>query len=124
MALFGSSAAAWIWLIARVWLGWEWFVSGWGKVFGGNLTWRFWNWGEGAYDACEWIRDSGHTFFGPMVAIGEITIGIMLILGLFTGIFSFVFAGSAGVNPTPDPSARPDPLVTARAGRPPGGRPS
>jgi thiosulfate dehydrogenase [quinone] large subunit len=56
----------------------------------------------------EWIRDSGHTFFGPMVAIGEITIGIMLILGLFTGIFaflgailnfSFVFAGSAGVNP-------------------------
>ena len=158
--LFGSSAAAWIWLIARVWLGWEWFVSGWGKVFGGNLTWRFWNWGDSAYSLTgsgsigwirsgtvgghhlqvgdsvagfakgalatgtqgahpdiayswyvnflEWIRDSGHTFFGPMVAVGEITIGIMLILGLFTGIFaflgailnfSFVFAGSAGVNP-------------------------
>ena len=56
----------------------------------------------------EWIRDSGHTFLGPLVAIGELTIGIMLILGLFTGIvaclgailnFSFVFTGSAGVNP-------------------------
>jgi thiosulfate dehydrogenase [quinone] large subunit len=43
-----------------------------------------------------------------MVAIGEVVIGVMLILGLFTGIaaalgailnFSFVFAGSAGVNP-------------------------
>jgi thiosulfate dehydrogenase [quinone] large subunit len=42
------------------------------------------------------------------VAVGEVVIGIALILGLFTGImaflgavlnFSFVFAGSAGVNP-------------------------
>ena len=42
------------------------------------------------------------------MAIGEVVIGIALILGLFTGImaflgavlnFSFVFAGSAGVNP-------------------------
>jgi thiosulfate dehydrogenase [quinone] large subunit len=56
----------------------------------------------------EWLRDTGHTFFGPLVAIGEVVIGIALILGLFTGImaflgavlnFSFVFAGSAGVNP-------------------------
>ncbi|HZD72033.1 MAG TPA: DoxX family protein [Actinomycetes bacterium] len=158
--LLGSSAAAWIWLIARLWLGWEWFQSGWGKVFGGNITWRFWNWSDSAYSLTgsgsigwirsgtvggqhlavgdsvagfakgalasgtrgahpdvayswyvnflEWVRDSGHTFLGPLVAIGEITIGIMLILGLFTGIvaflgailnFSFVFAGSAGVNP-------------------------
>jgi thiosulfate dehydrogenase [quinone] large subunit len=158
--LFGSSSAAWIWLIARLWLGWEWFQGGWGKVFGGTITWRFWNWGDAAYsltgsgnvgwvrsgsvggahlqvgDAVagfakgalasgtkgahpdvayswyvnflEWVRDSGHTVLGPLVAIGEITIGVLLILGLFTGIvaflgailnFSFVFAGSAGVNP-------------------------
>ncbi len=163
--LFGSSAAAWIWLLARLWLGWEWFQSGWGKVFGGNITWRFWNWGDATYSLTgsgsigwirsgvvpapgggqrtlqvgdsvagfakgalasgtqgdhpdiayswyvnflEWVRDSGHTVLGPMVAIGEITIGILLLLGLFTGIvaflgtilnFSFVFAGSAGVNP-------------------------
>jgi thiosulfate dehydrogenase [quinone] large subunit len=153
--LFGSSTAAWIWLVARLWLGWEWFQSGWGKVFGGNITWRFWDWGDDAYsltgdgnvgwvrsegdtgvgDAVagfaqgaienaegphpdvayswyvtflEWIRDTAHPVFGPMVAIGEIVIGLLLIVGLFTGIaaflgavlnFSFVFAGSAGVNP-------------------------
>lgn len=153
--LFGSSAAAWIWLIARLWLGWEWFRSGWGKVFGGNLTLQFWNWGEPQYGLTgngnvgwirsagdvgtgealsrfadgaiksaqgphpdvaygwyvaflEWLRDTAYPWFGPLVAIGELTIGTLLILGLFTGIaaalgavlnFSFVFAGSAGVNP-------------------------
>lgn len=153
--LFGSSAAAWIWLAARVWLGWEWLRSGYGKVFGGNITWRFWNWGDPEYrltgdenigwirssgdtgvgDAVaqfadraiqsaegrqpdvayswyvsflEWIRDTSHPVLGPLVAIGEVVVGVMLILGLLTGIvaflgavlnFSFVFAGSAGVNP-------------------------
>lgn len=153
--LFSSTRAAWIWLIARLWLGWEWFQAGWGKVFGGNLTLRFWDWGEpeygwtgdanigwvrsaggvsagdavagfasGAIEASqgphpdvafgwyvnflEWVRDTAHPWFGPMVAIGELTLGVLLILGMFTGIaaalgavlnFSFVFAGSAGVNP-------------------------
>ncbi|HVD14554.1 MAG TPA: DoxX family protein [Actinomycetota bacterium] len=158
--LFGSSAAGWIWVVARVWLGWEWLQAGWSKVFGGNITWRFWNWGDAAYNLTgdgnigwvrsgtveghhqqvgdavagfargalergtagdhpdiayswyvnflEWIRDTGHTVLGPTVAVGEVVIGIALILGLSTGImaflgtilnFSFVFAGSAGVNP-------------------------
>lgn len=56
----------------------------------------------------EWIRDTAHPFLGPLVAVGEVVIGIALIVGLFTGIaaflgsvlnFSFVFAGTAGVNP-------------------------
>jgi thiosulfate dehydrogenase [quinone] large subunit len=46
--LFGSSKAAWIWLIARLWLGWEWLQAGWSKLFGGNFTWKFWNWGDAA----------------------------------------------------------------------------
>ena len=63
----------------------------------------------------EWLRDTGHTFFGPLVAVGEVVIGICLILGLFTGIMaflgailncSFVFAGSAGVNPSHDRGLR------------------
>jgi thiosulfate dehydrogenase [quinone] large subunit len=163
--LFGSDTAAWIWLVARLWLGWEWLVAGWGKVFGGTITWRFWNWGDAAYsltgtenigwvragtvtlpdgtqrtmqvgDAVagfakgalaegtagdhpdvayawyanflEFIRDTAHPVMGPVVAVGELVIGIALILGLFVGIaaflgailnFSFVFAGTAGVNP-------------------------
>lgn len=153
--LFGSSTAAWIWLVARLWLGWEWLQSGWGKVFGGNITLRFWDWGEPTYsltgdenigwirssgdvgigdsvagfaanavesaegphpdvaygwyvEFLEWVRDTAHPWLGPLVAIGELAIGVLLIIGLFTGIvaalgavlnFSFVFAGSAGVNP-------------------------
>lgn len=151
--LFGSSQAAWIWLIARLWLGWEWLQAGWGKVFGGNLTLRFWGdeeftltgdanigwvrssgdveagdsvagFASGAIEAAEgphpdvaydwyvtfleWVRDTAHPWLGPAVAIGELVIGVLLIIGLFTGIaaalgaimnFSFVFAGSAGVNP-------------------------
>lgn len=153
--LFGSSTAAWIWLIPRIWLGWEWLQAGWGKVFGGDITWRVWDWGDPAYsltgdanigwvrgagetgvgDAVagfsqgaiagsegphpdvayswyvsilEYIRDTAHPVVGPVVAIGEVVLGVLLILGLFTGIaaflgavlnFSFVFAGSAGVNP-------------------------
>ena len=47
-------------------------------------------------------------WMAKLVAIGEVVIGVALILGLFTGIvaflglilnFSFVFSGSAGVNP-------------------------
>jgi len=163
-ALFASVKVAWIWLILRLWLGWEWLQAGWGKVVGGNITWKFWDWGSeeyaltgsanvgwivsgtrtlsdgtvvqvgigdnvagfaaGAIEASEgphpdvaygwyvsfleWVQETGHVVIGPLVAIGELVIGILLIIGLFTGIaaflgatlnFSFVFAGSAGVNP-------------------------
>lgn len=56
----------------------------------------------------EWIRDSAYSWMAPLVAVGEVVIGVALILGAFVGIaaflgvvlnFSFVFAGSAGVNP-------------------------
>jgi thiosulfate dehydrogenase [quinone] large subunit len=157
--LFGSSQAAWIWLIARVWLGWEWFQAGWTKLFGGNITWRVWDWSDSDYaltgdgnvgwirsgtvegqevgvgdsvagfarnalegatgphpdvayswyvDFLEWIEKTAHPVLGPLIAVGEPLIGVLLILGMFTGIaallgsvlnFSFVFAGSAGVNP-------------------------
>jgi hypothetical protein len=59
-------------------------------------------------DYLEWIRDTAHPVLGPIVAIGEVVIGVLLIVGRFTGIaallgsilnVSFVFAGSAGVNP-------------------------
>lgn len=153
--LFASTGAAWIWLIVRLWLGWEWLQAGWGKVFGGNVTWRFWDWGDpefafggdanigwiraagergvgdnvagfarGAIEAAEgphpdvayswyvnfleWVEVTAHPVLGPLVAIGEVILGVALILGAFVGIsaflgaalnFSFVFAGSAGVNP-------------------------
>ena len=30
--LFASSKAAWIWLVVRLWLGYEWLHAGWEKV--------------------------------------------------------------------------------------------
>ncbi len=148
--LFASTQAAWLWLVLRLYLGWEWLHAGWGKVFGGeinpfsadfsltgdgNVGWvrgagevgvgdSVAGFAAGAIERSqgphpavaygwyvnflEWVRDSAHAWLGPLVAVGELLLGVALILGMFTGIaaflgstlnFSFVFAGSAGVNP-------------------------
>jgi thiosulfate dehydrogenase (quinone) large subunit len=130
--LFGSKQAALIWLVARVYLGYEWFSSGWPKLFGeqsdawigdgsavlGYLQFATTDLAQGDHPALaygwwrsflEWVISSGfYETVAWMVAIGEVTVGIMLVLGLFTGIFafigvvlnfSFMFSGSAGVNP-------------------------
>jgi thiosulfate dehydrogenase [quinone] large subunit len=127
-AFASTGVAPVIWLVARLWLGFEWLSSGWGKVTddawmrGGDALAGF---ASGAIESgtqgdhpqvaygwyvnfLEWIRDSAHPWMGPLVAVGEVAIGVALILGAFVGIaaflgvvlnFSFVFAGSAGVNP-------------------------
>lgn len=157
--LFATTTFVWLWLILRLYLGWEWFVSGWAKTFGGQITWQFWRWGESQYSATgklncgwirscivaghdvlrgtavkayasaavanskgphpdvayswyvhflTWIRDSSYGWIGPLVSLGELVIGVLLILGLFTALaafagavlnFSYIFAGTAGVNP-------------------------
>ena len=124
--LFGTTKFAWLWLILRLYLGWNWLSSGWGKISGG--TWMtgeplkgFWT---GAVQipaegrppvAFDWYRsflqfmlDQGwYTWFGPLVAIGETLIGVALILGALTGIaafagafmnWNFIMAGSASTN--------------------------
>jgi thiosulfate dehydrogenase (quinone) large subunit len=59
-------------------------------------------------DFLKWIRDDSYGWIGPLVSIAELVVGILLIVGLITGIaafigalmnFSYIFAGSAGVNP-------------------------
>jgi thiosulfate dehydrogenase (quinone) large subunit len=130
--LFGSKQAALIWLVARVYLGYEWLASGWPKLFGeqsdawigdgsavrGYLEFATNDLAQGEHPALaygwwsallEWIVDSGaYETFGWLVPIGEVAVGIALILGMFTGIFaaigvimnfSYMFSGSAGVNP-------------------------
>jgi thiosulfate dehydrogenase [quinone] large subunit len=53
------------------------------------------------------IDGNAHTWFGPLVAIGEVLIGVALIVGLFVGIaaffggfmnWNFIMAGSASTN--------------------------
>ncbi len=43
--LFASTQASWIWLVVRVWLGYQWLHAGWEKVAGfsgGTWHWVFW----------------------------------------------------------------------------------
>ncbi len=126
--LFASTAAAWLWLIPRIYLGYEWAKAGWDKVtdpawmstgvalqgFAGFASTEL---TQGDHPAVNygwyasflrWIAEDGYPFMAKLIAVGELAIGILLIVGLFTGIaaflagtlsMSFGLAGVAGVNP-------------------------
>jgi thiosulfate dehydrogenase [quinone] large subunit len=119
----------WIWAILRLYVGYEWLTAGWHKVTdaawmaGGTALKGYW---ERAimipapparpaitYD---WFRDfittllsGGHyTWFAKLIAIGEVLVGVGLVLGAFVGIaaffgafmnFNFMLAGTASTNP-------------------------
>ncbi|MCU0498440.1 MAG: DoxX family membrane protein [Anaerolineae bacterium] len=126
--LFSDTRMAAFWLVVRVLLGWQWLSSGWGKVQ--NPAWMdgsgealrgFW---ERAVTIPEtgrppisfdWYRDfiqsllnsEAYTWFAPMIAIGEVLVGIALIIGAFVGIaaffgafmnWNFIMAGTASSN--------------------------
>lgn len=127
--LFNNTRWAWLWLILRLYLGFSWFTHGLEKV--GNPAWMqtgqalagFW---ERAIQvpepparppiAFEWYRNfietllnqGAYTWFAKLIVIGEIFIGIALILGAFVGIaaffgafmnWNFMMAGTASTNP-------------------------
>ncbi len=127
-ALFGSVRWAWIWLIIRLYVGYEWLVAGWGKVT--NPAWTGAKAGtalsgfvsnalkqtSGAHPNVQgwygWFLQnlvSSHTaFWSYLVAWGETLVGIALILGIFTGIAAFfgsfmnlnyLLAGTVSINP-------------------------
>ena len=125
-ALFGTTHFAWLWLVLRLYLGWQWLSSGWGKISGGT-----WASGEGLKGfwtnavkipeqgkppiAFDWYRDfiqfmldrGWYTWFANVIMWGEFLIGIALILGAFVGIaaffgaflnWNFIMAGAASTN--------------------------
>lgn len=128
--VFSSPRYAWLWLFLRVWLGLQWLDAGWHKITGHGWLWfdngttlrGFW---ERAVAVPEkgtppitygWYRDflnllldhNANEWFGSVVAIGELAIGLALIFGALTGIaalagwfmnINFLLAGSSSVNP-------------------------
>jgi thiosulfate dehydrogenase [quinone] large subunit len=112
--LFSSPKMAWLWLVVRVWLGYQWVTSGYGKLTnpawmegGAALKGFLGNSIQGSLAAeshpiiaYKWflsflqgIVDSGaYTWMAKLVSIGEFLIGIALILGLFTAVAAF-FSG-------------------------------
>ncbi len=125
--LFASTTASWLWLVVRVYFGYEWAHAGWDKISGGWLSssksisgfvgFALQGAGQGDHSAVNygwyaaflrWVGGSGAGIMSKVIALGELAIGIALILGLFTGVaafmggmlsMSFGLAGVAGVNP-------------------------
>lgn len=126
--LFGDVRLAWIWLIIRVYVGYEWLSAGWGKL--NSAAWTGSSAGSalagfingslgkatGAHpDVQAWYANFLQSVVLPNVALwahvvawGETLVGIALILGIFTGIAAFfgsfmnvnyLMAGTVSTNP-------------------------
>jgi thiosulfate dehydrogenase [quinone] large subunit len=126
--LFNNSRAGLFWLPIRLFVGFEWIEAGWHKltgpgwIDGGSALAGFWTkavtvppGGKSAI-TYDWYRDfinmllqGGHEkWFAWVVTLGELAVGIGLVLGALTGVaaffgafmnMSFLLAGSASSNP-------------------------
>jgi thiosulfate dehydrogenase [quinone] large subunit len=123
--LFGRSESAWIWLIVRVYVGYQWLAAGWEK-----LHTPAWSNGAalaafvkgalakagGAHpDVQGWYAAflKGSVLphaaaWGQLVTWGEMAVGVALIVGLLTGVAAFfgsfmnlnyLLAGTVSINP-------------------------
>jgi len=126
--LFADSRMAWLWLIVRVYVGWQWLHAGWekfhnpvwvgdkaGVAIHGFLTAAIQKTNGAHPDVQGWYAGFLQNFalphavgFSYLVTYGEIAVGIALILGLLTGIAAFfgsfmninyLFAGTVSTNP-------------------------
>ncbi|RCK73191.1 MAG: DoxX [Anaerolineae bacterium] len=127
--IFGNPRWAWLWLVMRLYVGYTWLTSGWGKLnnpawmAGGEALKGFW---ERAIQipepparpliAFDWYRtfiqtllEGGHyVWFSKLIVFGEILVGLGLLFGAFVGItaffgafmnWNFMMAGTASINP-------------------------
>lgn len=125
--LLADTRAGWFWFILRLWVGWQWISAAEHKVSDpawvqtGAALKGFWtnaikipDTGKPAI-AFGWYRDfiqmmlnaGAYTWFGKLVAYGELLVGIALVIGAFTGIAAFfgalmnwnyIMAGAASTN--------------------------
>ena len=127
-ALFGDVRWAWIWLVLRIYVGWQWLQAGWEKLHsstwvGGKAGTALTGFVNGALakaggahpDVQAWyawflqhvvLRNA--VTWSYLVSWGETLVGVGLILGAFIGIAAFfgslmnmnyLLAGAVSINP-------------------------
>jgi len=126
--LFNNTKVSWMWLVIRLYVGYEWLVAGWAKVtsdawvgsgagsaLSGFLTGALAKTAGAHPDVQGWYASFlqsavlGHpALWSNIVAWGELFVGVALIIGLFTGIAAFfglfmnlnyLLAGTVSINP-------------------------
>lgn len=126
--LFADTRLGLVWLLLRIYIGWQWLEAGWAKVnspvwVGSKSGVALQGFLMGALkksagehpDVSSWYAAFINSYvmhnavlFSHMVAYGELLVGVALILGLFTGIAAFfggfmnmnyLFAGTVSTNP-------------------------
>jgi thiosulfate dehydrogenase (quinone) large subunit len=126
--LFNNTRAGLFWLPIRLFVGFSWLDAGWHKFTdpewtqGGTALRAYWERAASIPEqgrppiTYEWYRDfintllagSHETWFAWVVTLGELAIGLALIVGALTGVaaffgafmnMSFLLAGSASTNP-------------------------
>src|SRR5574337_934976 len=127
--LFSTPRFAWLWIVVRVWLGWQWIEASLHKI--GDAAWvgggaalkGFWEHAVAIPQlparpmiVFDWYRSflqylldiHAYTWFAKLVAYGELLVGIALVVGAFVGIaaffgglmnWNFMMAGTASTNP-------------------------
>lgn len=126
--LFTDARFSILWLVVRVWLGWQWVNAAlhkiddpawvetgaalkgfWGRIVvvpeAGRPAIAF-GWYRGFIQSM--LDAEAYVWFGKLVAYGELLVGIALIIGAFVGVaaffgalmnWNFMMAGSASTNP-------------------------
>lgn len=126
--LFGDVRMSWLWLILRLYVGYQWFLAGYEKMinpvwFGSKAGVALSGFVAGALKKTAgdhpdvqgwyaWFLQNlvlpNAAFWSYLVTIGELLVGIGLILGIFTGIaaffggfmnVSYLLAGTVSTNP-------------------------
>jgi len=125
--LYADKRVAWLWLVVRLYVGYEWLVSGWAKfnapvwvdgsgtALGGFVKGAVAK-AVGDHPAVQswyaWFLENlilpNVGWFSYIIVGGEILVGVALILGAFTGIaaffgmfmnMNFLLAGTVSTNP-------------------------
>jgi thiosulfate dehydrogenase (quinone) large subunit len=127
--LWSDVRLSWLWLILRLYVGYEWLTAGWAKIqspvwFGSQAGTALTGFIKGALakatgahpDVQGWyswflsnvVLPNAATW-SVVVSVGEVLVGLGLILGIFTGIaaffgsfmnFNYLLAGTVSLNPT------------------------